>query len=177
MTAGHIVRRGKGSWRPKFDSGRDPATGRRKTHYVTFRGTKRDASLKLAELIAAAAGGAFVEPSKITVAEFVRGRVDQWESAKAVSARTAQRYRQLVENQIVPHLGALPLQRLRPLDVEKWHTTLRTAGSATGGALAARTIGHAHRVLGKALPRPSRTTWSRGTSASSKPRRGLTRSS
>jgi integrase len=37
------------------------------------------------------------------------------------------------------------LQKLTRLDVESWHTTLRNSG------LAARTIGHAHRVLGKAL--------------------------
>jgi integrase len=86
------------------------------------------------------------------VADFVRARVNQWEAAGDVSARTAQRYRQLTENQIVPHLGAKPLQKLRPLDIEEWHTTLRNAGRVRGqGGVAARTIGHAHRVLGKAL--------------------------
>lgn len=151
MTAGHVRRRGKSSWELKFEVGRDPGTGKRKIAYHTFRGTKRDAQIKLAELVTAVGGGSYVEPNKITVAEFVRARVDQWENASAISARTAQRYRQLVENQIAPHLGAIALQKLRPLDIESWHTTLRTSGSAAGGALAARTIGHAHRVLGKAL--------------------------
>jgi integrase len=45
----------------------------------------------------------------------------------------------------VPHLGAKALQKTTRLDVEGWHTTLRNGG------LAARTIGHAHRVLSKAL--------------------------
>src|SRR4029077_18723301 len=37
-------------------------------------------------------------------------------------------------------------------DIEEWHTTLRSTGRADGkGGLAPRTIGHAHRVLGKAL--------------------------
>jgi integrase len=45
----------------------------------------------------------------------------------------------------VPHLGDKTLQKLTRLDVEGWHATLRT------GRLAPRTIGHAHRVLGKAL--------------------------
>jgi hypothetical protein len=144
---GHVRRRGKASWELKFEAGRDPVTGERKIAYHSFRGTKRDAQIKLAELVVAVGGGSYVEPSKTTVADFVRARVDQWEAAGAISARTAQRYRQLVENQIAPHLGALALQKLRPLDIESWHTTLRTSGSATGGALAARTIGHAHRVL------------------------------
>jgi integrase len=58
----------------------------------------------------------------------------------------------LVENQIVPSLGAKAVQKLRPLDIEEWHTTLRNGGRIRGkGGVAARTIGHAHRILGKAL--------------------------
>jgi integrase len=149
---GTIVRRGKSSWRLKFDTGRDPATGQRETRYHTVRGTKRDAQAKLAELLAAVGQGSYVEPSKATVAEFVPARVDQWEAAGDISARTAQRYRQLVENQIVPHLGTKLLQKLRPLDIEEWHTTLRNGGRVRGnGGVAARTVGHAHRVLSKAL--------------------------
>jgi integrase len=82
----------------------------------------------------------------------VRTRVDHWEAAGDISARTAARYRELVENQIVPHIGAKVLQKLRTLDIEEWHTTLRSSGRANGkGGLAPRTIGHAHRVLGEAL--------------------------
>jgi integrase len=149
---GHIQQRGKNSWRLKFDAGRDEKTGRRKTQFHTFRGTKRQAQVRLAEMIAAVAQSKYVEPHKITVAEWVRGRVDRWEASGDISARTAQRYRQLVENQIAPHIGAKLLQKLRTLDVEEWHTTLRTAGRVRGnGDLSARTIGHAHRVLNKAL--------------------------
>jgi hypothetical protein len=157
MARGHITQRGKHSWRLKFDAGRDPVTGERKTQYHTFRGTKREAQVKLAELITSAAKGEYVEPAKTTVAEFLRARVDQWEAAGDISARTAERYRQLVENQIVPHLGEKPLQKLRPLDIEAWHTTLRNSGRVRGtGGVAARTIGHAHRVLAKARCRQER---------------------
>jgi integrase len=78
------------------------------------------------------------------VADFVRARIDQWQASGEISARTAQRYRQLLENQIVPHLGTKVLRKLKPLDIEAWHTSLRDT-------VAARTIGHAHRVLSKAL--------------------------
>jgi integrase len=85
------------------------------------------------------------------VGAFVRARVDQWEAAGGISARTAQRYRELVENQIVPHIGAKVLQKLKPLDIEGWHSALRNGGRVRGGGVSARTIGHAHRVLSKAL--------------------------
>jgi Phage integrase, N-terminal SAM-like domain len=148
---GHIQRRGAKSWRLKFDAGRD-VTGNRKIQYHTFRGTKREAQIKLAELIASVAANAYVEPSKVTVGEFVRNRVDQWESAGKITARTAARYRELAENQIAPYLGNTVLQKLRPLEIEGWHAVLRNSGRARGGGgLAPRTIGHAHRVLSKAL--------------------------
>lgn len=149
---GHIQKRGDDTYRLKFDAGRDDKTGKRKTQFVTFHGTKRQAQVKLAELIASVSASTYVEPTKLTVAEFVRSRVDHWEAAGDISARTAQRYRQLVENQIVPRIGAKLIQKLRPLDIEAFHADLRTSGRADGkGGLAPRSIGHAHRVLSKAL--------------------------
>ena len=79
---GHIRQRGKNSFELKFDAGRDPATGKRRIQYASFKGTKRQAQIKLAELITAVGAGSYVEPSKSTVAEFVRARVDQWQAAR-----------------------------------------------------------------------------------------------
>lgn len=149
---GHIRPRGKRSWELKFDAGRDAVTGKRKVQYVSFRGTKREAQAKLTELLDAVNKGAYVEPSKVTVAEHVRARIDQWEASKDITARTAERYRELAENQIIPHLGDRALQKVKVADIEGWHTTLRATGRKDGkGGISARTIGHAHRVLSKAL--------------------------
>src|SRR5258707_3458591 len=142
---GHVRRRGARSWEIKFDIGVDPLTGKRRIRYAAFKGTKREAQIKMAALITSVGAGSYVEPSKTTVADFVRARVTQWEAAGDISARTALRYRQLVENQIAPHIGAKALQKLTRLDIEGWHNSLHQGG------LAARTIGHAHRVLSKAL--------------------------
>jgi integrase len=79
------------------------------------------------------------------VGDFVRTRIDQWEAAGKLSPRSAARYREILRNQIAPHLGDKPLQRVRSSDIEQWHTTLQAGG------LKARTIGQSHRVLSKAL--------------------------
>jgi integrase len=131
----------------------DRSGGGRQTRYRSFQGTRREAQAKLAELIASLGQGTYVEANKTTVAEFVRQRVEQWEAASTISARTAQRYRQLCENQIAPHLGSKVLQKLKPLDIEEWHTALRNGGRmrGKGGGLASRSILHAHRILSKAL--------------------------
>jgi integrase len=148
---GNITKRGKNSFRLKFDAGSD-ANGKRKIQYHTFRGSKREAQDRLTELMASVGKGSYVEPSRIMVGDFVRSRIDQWEASGKISAVTAARYRELNENQIAPFIGARVLQKLRRTDIESWHTTLRTSGNAQGkGGIGPRTIGHAHRVLSKAL--------------------------
>ena len=151
--SGHIRRRGENSFELKYDVGNDPRTGRRRPRYVSFKGSRRKAKAKLAELIAAVGTGTHIDASKSTVAEFVRSRIDQWEASGKIGTRTAERYRQLAENQVAPHIGAIVLQKLPALDVEGWHTTLLTNGRVRGGkgGLAPRTIRHAHRLLSEAL--------------------------
>ena len=141
--SGHVRQRGnKGQWYAVINV---VENGKRKRQWYRLAcGTKKEAEVECAKLIAKQADGALVEPSKRTVTEWVRARIDQWEAAADISARTAQRYRQLLDNQIAL-IGTKPIQKLTRLDVEGWHTALRKTG------LAARTIGHAHRVLGKAL--------------------------
>src|SRR5262249_44951688 len=57
------------------------------------------------------------------------------------------RYRELAERQIIPHLGDLKLQALKPEHLERWHAALLQSG------ISARTVGHAHRVLSGCLSR------------------------
>jgi integrase len=85
------------------------------------------------------------------VAEHVRARIDHWEPSEAISARTAQRYRQLLDGQIRPHIGARLVQKLSTVDVEKWHAMLKTGGRRGKGGVASRTVVHAHRLLSHTL--------------------------
>jgi integrase len=146
---GHITRRGKSSWRIKLDIGRS-AEGKRIIRYQTVRGTKATAQGELARLVVAHDEGTVVEPSKATVADYMRSWIET-AAAVELSPKTAERYRQLIERQIIPHLGSLPVQKLKPVHVSNWHAALLKAGRHAGGPLSARTVGHAHRVLHKAL--------------------------
>ena len=88
MSQGHIRPQGDGSWEIKFDLGRDPLTGRRITKYVTFRGTKRRAQEELTRLLGQRNDGSYVEPTKMTVAQYL----NHWLEAdidRRVAARTA----------------------------------------------------------------------------------------
>jgi integrase len=145
MARGNITKRGSTSWRLKYEAGDpDPVTGKRQTRYVTFRGSKKAAQAELTRRLAEVDAGTAVEPSRVTVAEYLRGWLD---NTTDLAPKTLERYRQLAKRQIIPHLGTVPLQKLRPAQILAWHASL----SATG--LAARTIGHAHRVLHRGLAR------------------------
>jgi integrase len=147
---GNITRRGKSSWRLKFDVGTDTVSGKRRTRYVTVRGKRQDAERELARLLNEAHNGTLIEPSKVTVAEYMRA----WLSgAHGLSPKTAERYRQLAEHQIIPHLGPVQLQKLKPAQLQDWHGIIIRGGGKDGRPLSARTVGHAHRVLHRALQR------------------------
>ena len=63
---GHIKQRAKGSWSIVLELGRDPATGKRRQQWTTFRGTKRDAKRKLAELQHQMDTGSYLKPLQAT---------------------------------------------------------------------------------------------------------------
>ena len=72
-------------------------------------------------------------------------------------AKNLERYRQLAEQQILPHLGSVALQKLRPARITGiWHAMILKTGGMGGRPLSARTVGHAHRVLHRALERAMR---------------------
>jgi integrase len=149
MSRGHVRQRGIGTWELKFDLGRDSLTGKRQSRYVSFKGTKREAQAELTRLLAAHAKGEFIEPSKVSVAEFL----DRWQRDWAtinVSRKTAERYTELLRKHVATHLGALPIQRLRAVHLSELYARLLRSG------LAPRTVGHVHRVVHRALGHAAR---------------------
>src|SRR5262249_56474944 len=102
------------------------------------------------------------EPSNITIDEYLREWLDTGDERHEPSVRdgshdlspkTVERYRELAEQQIIPHLGSEQIQRLRPKRLQDWHKDLLRSGGRGGRPLSARTVGHAHRVLHRALQR------------------------
>ncbi len=71
--SGNITRRGKNSWRLKFDIGR-------------FRGTRKAAQNELIRLVAEYNAGTSVDPSKITVSDYLA----EWHANYAVVQRHTQ---------------------------------------------------------------------------------------
>jgi integrase len=145
--SGHIRRRGKASWGLKFDV--PGANGARETRYASVKGTKREAAARLTELLSAAARGTMLDPSKESLGQFM-DRWDSWASTN-LAGKTLERYRGLIAHQIKPQLGATPIQKLQPIHLTEAYARLLREGGVRGRPLSARSVGHVHRLLHRAL--------------------------
>jgi integrase len=139
---GHLRERSPGHWAIVIDV-RDPQTGKRKRRWHSFSGNKRQAQVECARLISEKQDGAAVDPSRITVAEFLDRFERDWVAINA-GARTAERYRDALAHPR-RHLGDTQLQKVRPADVAAFYATLSRSGLAAGS------VRMVHRVLHRAL--------------------------
>jgi len=143
-----IRRRGR-SWLVTVELGRDPLTGRRRRVNLTTS-TRREAEREEARLRHEVATGIDIEPSKITLAEYL----NRWlESMRPnLGPRTFERYAGLMRRQVIPRIGSVHLAKLRPLHVQQLYAKLRENGRADGrGGLADKSLLQTHRILSEAL--------------------------
>ena len=149
---GHIRERSPGHWAIVLDV-RDPATGKRKWH--SFCGTKREAQVECSKLVTEMAKGSYMEPSKLTLAQFL----DQWLTSiePRVVPRTFERYQEIAHKNLVPLLGQVTLTKLRPDEIAAAYSRALKSGRRDGsGGLSPRTVHHMHRVLKQAFARAVR---------------------
>jgi integrase len=132
---GSLRRRYRGSWSLILDRGyqTDPKTGLRKRRqkWITFRGTKKQAETRLADLLSDANRGQLVEPIRLTVGEWLDDWVDKAIKPPRRTQSAYSTYKGVIENHLKPKLGAIRLQELQPLHVEGYHLALGLA-PATG---------------------------------------------
>ena len=93
--------------------------------------------------------GEFVNRSTSTVA----GYLAEWVEAHAatVKPKTFAGYRYDIDHYIVPRIGRMRLQALRPAVISKLYRELAEHGGRDGRPLSATTVSHIHRTLRKAL--------------------------
>src|SRR5262245_53554588 len=136
---GHIRERSPGRWAIVIDA---HVNGERKRRWHSFQGTKRQAQIECARLISEIQNGATVEPSKITVDEYLARWLDHM--ATQVSPSSHATYTTMMRAYVVPALGSMRLGKLRPAELANLYaTTLRS--------LAPKSIALLHRVLSQAL--------------------------
>lgn len=149
---GHLTQRSPGSWTIWIDLGKG-ADGKRRQKTVTVRGGKRAAQNELNRILAELQKGTFVEPSKVSVGEYL----ERWlvDAARAtVANKTYERYEQIIRVSLTPALGHIPLHKLSALDIQSYYRkALDEGGRKDGrpGGLSPTTIRQYHAVLRRAL--------------------------
>jgi integrase len=151
---GHIVERSPGRWAIILDV-YDPATGERRRKWHSFKGTKRQAQTECSRLITQMQEGVYVEPAKLTLAQFLERWLEH--IRPNVAPKTYERYWQIATKNLGPLLGTKILSKLQPIDISQAYARALQSGRRDGqGGLSPRTVHHLHRVLYQALSQAER---------------------
>jgi integrase len=109
---GNIKEIRKGYYRVTVEAGKDPATGHRKRVVRYIHGRESEAKDLMAALITELGNGTYTEPSKMTVAQWLKIWLDDYKQM-SVAETTWDNYETMVRVHLVPAIGALPIQELR----------------------------------------------------------------
>ncbi|HZL06129.1 MAG TPA: site-specific integrase, partial [Coriobacteriia bacterium] len=127
----------------------DPETGRSRPRWVGGFATERDAKTARDDARVKARRRQYVDRSRLTVAAYLSQWLDDHEVE--VKPQTMASYRDVVARYVVPRLGHVRLQGLRPAALTKLYRDLRETGGVRGTGLSPRTVDYVHAVLRKAF--------------------------
>jgi integrase len=148
---GHIRERSPGSFELRYSLGTDPATGKRRTAAITFRGGRKEAEKELRRLLHAVDIGEHVIDQKMTVAAWL----STWLGSvrPSLSPRSHRRYTEIVEHYLVSAIGRVQLIKLSPAHLQHAYAGWAEGGRRDGkaGGLSAISIRYNHTILRAAL--------------------------
>jgi integrase len=132
-------------------SNTDPATGERRRHYHAGYLTRREAEKARTALLSQMDGSSYVPPEHhLTVARFLS---EKWlpEVRERVRPSTYESYRLHVDSYLVPRIGGLKIQTLKPDHLNRAYRELRKQGGRNGRSLSDRTVELTHVTIRRAL--------------------------
>src|SRR5262245_57708410 len=129
---GTITQRSKKAFTVIVDLGHeiDPITGKKKRRqkWVAVEGKRKDAEDKLTDLLKEVKDGTAIDPTKITVGEWLR----EWLPTikKRVRPGTFKLYERIIENHMVSStLGRMALQKVRGTHIEAYYAAATVSAS------------------------------------------------
>ncbi len=151
-----FMRQRGASWDLRVYLGHDPLTGKKRYATRTVRGGKREAQTALAEMITEAERGLTVRTSA-TVGELLSAWIEF--AAPDFSPKTVKETKGYIDRSLMPAMGALPLAKLKPADLEAFYRRLLTSGGSGGRPLAPGTVRRIHGILRRALNQGVKWGW------------------
>lgn len=141
--AGSIRQRPDGRWEARVTIGTNPGTGkpiRRSIYGSTQKAVRKEMTAILRELD----NGTYQPPNKVTVKEWLNTWLSTF-CANKVKPLTLSAYEGIINRHIAPIIGAMELQAVKGVHVQKVYNTMTAAG------LSGKTVKNAAAVLHKAL--------------------------
>lgn len=148
---GSVKRDRSGRWFFVVDATPAGSPKRKQVYRRGFK-TKKHALDALDEAKSALRTGSFVEPSRETVAAFLRGWIDT--ASTRLRPSTAYSYRRNLERHVIPRIGATPLQALDASALNKMYAELLASGAnltRRADGLSARSVGYIATIVKSAL--------------------------
>lgn len=154
---------GRRRWLLRWELPRDPQTGIRRRVHEVFAGGKREAEhrwlRRQAEIEREGDPG---RRSAQTVKAFLRDWLPRYAQARDLAPKTQEIYRTAIEAHVIPMLGAIRLDRLRPDDVQAMVDGLMRRGRVRMASMSRRVLslalGEAVRLGDVATNAAARTT-------------------
>lgn len=144
-----VIKRGE-TYYIRYDEPRG-ADGRRKQKMLACKGmNKRQAEQRLRDILTNLHNGAYIAPSSMTFSEYLHKWLD-FEKEK-IAPQTHERYVEMAEKHIIPALGALKLDKIKPLAIQEYCSKALKSGRVDGkGGLAPKTVRNLHGMIHASL--------------------------
>lgn len=127
----------------------DSSTGKTKPKWVGGFTSEKAAKLARDTARVALAKNDYVSPGKVLVGDFLNSWIKI--HAKHLKPVTVHKYRQLIRLYLVPKLGTIKIQELRPAQIETFYADMLNNPGVSGRALSSRTAEHCGAILKIAL--------------------------
>ena len=137
--------RSKSSWTIQLAWYEIDGNGHKKRCFrsIAVKGTKEKARAKMNEILVAKNSGLYVDPSRMTVGEWL----DYWcgnRVKEQLRLRTYEQYESVIRVHLKPEIGLIRLQDLHPVHLEEYYRK-------KGSKLSQTTLEHHHAVISGAL--------------------------
>ena len=144
---GSIRRRKDGKWEGRYTLGRDPKTGKQVQKSV-YGKTQQEVRKKMAQITADIDNGVFIEPSKITVGEWLDVFLKEYN--RDVKEFTQKSYEVYCDRHLKPMLGRIKLTSLTAPMIQTAYNAI-LEGKTSRKPLSPKSLRNCHGVLHKAL--------------------------
>lgn len=149
MAVGNIEKRGENKYRLTVSGGFDCDGKRIKYRKTITAKSEREAKKMLAIFVTEIEKGEYVDTKKMTFKELC----DKWHEDYAIhnlEAKTLARYKELLKFNILPAIGRLKLEQIKPMHLLDLYTAMTKDGARRDGkkgGYSTKTIQHVHRLV------------------------------